>query len=98
MLHIIQKSDFDSQSLNSCLNALSPQDALLLIENGIFSALSDTTSANALSNLAKDQKVFVLAPHAAERGVLERLMADIQLVNFEGFVDLVVQHDLVLRW
>lgn len=98
MLHIIYKSPSESQSFENCLAACAPQDVILLIENGVFCALLDSISGNQFVNLAKQKKVFLLAEHAIERGVLSRLIDNLQSIDFEGFVDLTVEHYPVLRW
>ncbi len=98
MLHIIRDSFSESASLKNCLAVYAPQDVLLLIENGVFCALSATESGNQLEDLANKQQVFVLTPHALERGVLDRLIDKIQLIDFSGFVDLVVEQYPVLQW
>ena len=38
MLHIINKSPFDANSLDTCLRMAQPGHALLLIEDGIYAA------------------------------------------------------------
>jgi tRNA 2-thiouridine synthesizing protein B len=98
MLHIVYQSPVDSQNLKDCLAVFSLEDVLLLIENGVFCALSGTALSEKLADLANSQRIFVLTPHAAERGVLNQLMHKIQLIDFEGFVDLVVEQYPILRW
>ena len=95
MLHIIRESPFHSKSFNHCIKILSAEDALLFIEEGVFCALADTDAAQLLLDITKNQKIFVLAPHAAEHGVLERLIPNIGLIDFHGFVDLVIAHTSV---
>lgn len=98
MLHIIRHSFSESESLKNCLTVYKPHDVLLLIENGVFCALSGTASGDQLAQLASQQSIFVLTPHATERGVLDRLIDETQLIDFEGFVDLVVQQYPVMYW
>jgi tRNA 2-thiouridine synthesizing protein B len=98
MLHLIYQSPFNASSLNNCLTAFETQDSLLLIENGIFCALSGTLASERLIELTNQQKVFVLAPHAIERGVLSQLIQGTQLIDFNRFVDLTVECERVFRW
>ena len=98
MLHIIYKSPSESQSWENCLAAFSSQDVILFIENGVFCALLDSISGNQFINLAEQGKVFLLAQHAIERGVLYRLIDGLQSVDFDGFVNLTIEHYPILRW
>lgn len=98
MLHIVYQSPSESQALANCLAVCKAEDAILLIENGVFCALRDSTSGHQLTHCAAHKKIFVLAPHAVERGISLRLMNNIYLIDFGGFVDLTVEHHSVLRW
>lgn len=96
MLHIIYQSPSESQALENCLAVCKSEDAILLIENGVFCALRDSVSGNQLLNCTA--KIFILAPHAAERDIRLRLINNIHLIDFEGFVDLTVEYYPILRW
>ena len=98
MLHIIHQSPSYSPSLKNCLATFDQQDQLLFIENGVFCVMLGTSSAKSLEALANLQKIFVLKPHAIERGVFSRLIPCIQWIEFDGFVDLTVACERVLRW
>lgn len=91
MLHIIQQSPSHSESLNNCLHVIQKTDDLLLIENGVFCALSN-------HKLRNHPNIFILTPHAKECGVLEQLISHIQQIDFDGFVELVAKHAHIVRW
>ena len=46
----------------------------------------------------KDVSIYALAPDVAARGMQNRVMDGVRLVDYGGFVDLVVQHDAVQSW
>lgn len=98
MLHIIYQSPTELQNLKTFFSVYQPEDMILLIENGIFCALAGTLTGEQLANSINPKNIFVLAPHVNERGALHRLIAEIQSVDFAGFVDLVVEHYPILRW
>ncbi|MCX8115946.1 MAG: sulfurtransferase complex subunit TusB, partial [Burkholderiaceae bacterium] len=43
-------------------------------------------------------KVFALAPDLQARGVADRVIDGVQTVDYEGFVDLVVEHPNCQSW
>jgi tRNA 2-thiouridine synthesizing protein B len=98
MLHTVNKSPFDRNSLESCLKHLQPGAAILLIEDGVYGALEGTTISAKMKDAMKSTPVYALAPDVEARGMSGRLMAGVQLVDYGGFVDLVTQHNTVQSW
>jgi sulfur relay protein TusB/DsrH len=99
MLHIIRHSPFETNCLESCLSAFSlEKDVLLLIENGVFNALANTEPGKKLAAFMKDRSIFVLAPHAKERGISHALIEQATKIGYENFVDLVVTDYPVCWW
>lgn len=98
-LHTVNKSPFERSAFVSALNHMSPGDALLMIEDGVIGARKASAFANLLENATKSCAVYVLAPDLAARGIGEAdVIAGIKLVDYGGFVDLVVQHDRTQAW
>jgi tRNA 2-thiouridine synthesizing protein B len=98
MLHTVNKSPFDRNSLDACLNHAQAGSAILLIEDGIYGALDGTTFSAKVKEVMKNTPVYALAPDVEARGMTGRLMAGVQLVDYGGFVDLVTQHNTVQSW
>jgi tRNA 2-thiouridine synthesizing protein B len=99
MLHTVNKSPFERNTLQSCLRLAKKGSAILLIEDGVYAALEQST----LSAQIKDQKdnfeFFVLGPDMIVRGISEEPLIDgIEVVDYSGFVDLVAKYDSVQSW
>ena len=97
VLHIINKPASQAGALMACLRVAGPEDALLLIENGVYNALDNAINRRALDGLANP--LYVLAPDLKARGFNgEDIIHGIEQVDYRGFVDLTVQHPLSVSW
>lgn len=97
MLHIVNKSPFDTNALSGALRvAKKDGGALLLIEDGVYAATKN--SATEASLKAAGMPVYVLQPDSDARGLQARLMDGVNMVDYGGFVDLVAAHDSVQSW
>lgn len=99
MLHTINKSPFEKNSLESCLRLAKPGDHILLIEDAVYAATPDTIVSDKIQAAVKKHSVFALGPDLASRGIEEsRLLEGIEVVDYSGFVDLTVRNDKVQSW
>ena len=99
MLHLINKSPYDRNALDSCLRLAQAGSSVLLIEDGVYAALSKADSAEAVSKRMEDLTVYVLGPDVSARGLDDTPLIDgINVVDYGGFVDLVVEHDVAQSW
>ena len=98
ILHTVNKSPFEKNTLTSCLKHCKAGSSLLLIEDGIFAALSGTTFSNQVTEAMKNINVYVLEPDLDARGVQDSLLDGIKKVDYAGYVDLAVEHDTVDAW
>ena len=99
MLHLINKSPFERNALDSCLRLAKAGSAILLLEDGVYAALRKATFAAAISGRMNDLALYVLGPDIAARGLSDTpLIEGITVVDYEGFVDLVAEHDATQSW
>lgn len=99
ILHTVNKSPFEKNSLESCLRYAKPGSAILLIEDGIYAALQDTAVEEAVKNAAGRLSLYCLGPDLKARGFSsEKVIDGIQIVDYGGFVDLAVEYDKVQAW
>lgn len=99
MLHIVNKSPFDRNSFSSCLSHTQEGDSILMIEDATVAALENTSFSDALKDVLKDKKVYVLGGDLAARGINEnRIITGIEIVDYSGFVDLTVSNDKTQSW
>lgn len=97
MLHTVNKSVFERNSLQSCVNTIDDSSVILLIEDGVISAAKNTKSS-VLADLAAEGRVYALQGDVDARGISSKVADNIKLVDYEGFVDLVVEHGTAVSW
>ena len=98
-LHTVNKSPFQNQTLLSCLGHAKAGDAVLMIEDGVYGAMSGTALNDAIANMAADVSLYVLGADLAARGINAGRVADgVISVDYEGFVDLAASHDRTQNW
>ncbi len=98
MLHIVNKSPLDRNTLDTCLATAQPGGALLLIEDGVYAATSGNAAAAKLEQAMGRLKVYALKPDLEARGMADRVLAGVNLVDYGGFVDLVTGHATCQSW
>lgn len=100
MLHTVNKSPFERNSLETCLRFARKGHAILLYEDGIYAAIKGTTFDSKVTAAITDCKVYVLVPDLEARGMrMDNVIAGIQPVeDYAGFVDLVVENNPVQAW
>lgn len=98
MLHTVNKSPTERNTFESCLAHVKKGSAILLIEDGVYAAVKGTDSAKKLEAAMKTTPVYVLLPDAEARGMKDRLLDGIKLVDYGGFVDLAAEHPAVQSW
>lgn len=97
-LHTVNKSPHTSIALSSCLNLISPQSALVLIEDGVYAAVESATHIQQL-NSPLGIKLYALKPDLEARGLIEtQLLSDIEVIEYIDFVDLVAAYSSVVAW
>ncbi len=96
MLHTINKSPYSHQCLAECLRVCGADDAVLLIEDGVYAALADSEWLAAL--LTKTKAIYALEPDIAARGLGARLSDEIKRIDYAGFVQLCTEQPKMLAW
>ncbi|MGV6811821.1 MAG: sulfurtransferase complex subunit TusB [Brevirhabdus sp.] len=98
-LHTVNKSPFSTQSLLSCLGHCKDGDAVLMIEDGIYGGLSGTGMSELVQARTGSVKIYVLREDMEARGIDgARLLDGVSAVDYDGFVDLVTEHDRAQSW
>jgi len=99
MLHMVNKSPFERNNLESCLRLAKKGSAVLLIEDCVVAAMQNTSFAEKVEAASKEFKLFVLGPDLAARGLVEeKVIEGISIVDYAGFVDLTEEHGTVQSW
>ena len=104
LLHTVNKSAFDNSALGDCLRVASANDAVLLIENGVYAALN--SSQNHLPHIdsikqlsANGTRFYVLQADCDARGLdSSALLSAFKIVDDAGFVALAAQASTLQSW
>ncbi len=98
-LHTINKSPFSHSTLASCLQVCGKQDGILLLEDGVFGALASSPCAEELATIIETGvRVYALKGDVNARGLQEKIRAGILLTDYNGFVQLSIEHKCVQSW
>ncbi len=93
LLHTVNKSPFEKNSLETCLRIAVAGSSVLLIEDGVYGAMKGTSLNGMLSDADKHLQIYVLGPDLKARGLNEEnVLEGIDIVDYDGFVDLVIAH------
>lgn len=99
MLHTVNKSPFEKNTLDSCLRLATKGSAILLIEDGVYGAVAGAQTAKRIAARMKDFSFYVLGPDLAARGIEKTpLIEGVKVVDYSGFVDLAEKHDASHAW
>ena len=99
VLHIINKSPYDRNSLDTCLRLARPGSAILLIEDGVYAVRAGSSAAATLQQALENHPVYALQPDLQARGVQpESLIDGIKMVDYDGFVELTTEYEKTQSW
>jgi tRNA 2-thiouridine synthesizing protein B len=97
MLHIVNKSPSERNTLDSVLR-IAQSGSLLLIEDGVYAATRGNAAEARLTAAMARLKVYALLPDLEARAVADRLIDGVTSVDYAGFVDLVAEHPSCQSW
>ena len=97
MLHIVNKSPSERNTLDSVLR-IAQSGSLLLIEDGVYAATRGNAAEARLRAAMARLKVFALLPDLEARAVADRVIDGVTPVDYAGFVDLVAEHPSCQSW
>jgi len=98
MLHTVNKSPLERNSFESCLRHATEGAAILLIEDGVYGAMKGTTFTPQLEQALRRLRIYALAADVDARGIRDKMIDGVTLVDYAGFVDLAVQYSPAMAW
>lgn len=99
MLHTVNKSPFEKNSLDTCLRLAKEGSSVLLIEDAVYAAMKGTVLEDKVKKATSSVQIYVLGPDLKARGLDEgRVVDGIAVVDYGGFVDLAAESDKVVSW
>ncbi len=91
MLHLINESPFESNSLDDCLKYAGKGSPILFFEDAVYGAMAGTSLEEKMKGILADHDIFVLKEDLSMRGV-DKLIDGMREVDYPGFVGLVEEH------
>ena len=99
MLHTVNKSPFEKNSLDTCLRLAKAGSDILLIEDAVYAALQGTVVADKVQQAMTEHRLHALGPDLQARGLADdQLIAGINIVDYDGFVELAVTNERCQAW
>ncbi|MFY0677022.1 MAG: sulfurtransferase complex subunit TusB [Neptuniibacter sp.] len=93
-LHILNQAPDKTSVIQDMLIALSPEDAIILIEDGVIAALQPPFNGQSET----DTPVFALKADLLARGLTERLSKTITIIDDAEFVELCCKYSKTISW
>ena len=93
MLHTVNKSPFQTKTLEDSARFFQPGDVLLLLEDGVYACQKGTAQSTLVERILKDVEVHAIRADLKARGLTE-LVPGVQVTDYTGFVDLVEKHKI----
>ncbi len=86
-------------TLKRCLQRLTTDDALLLLESAVTVVNSGHLLESKLTEYASEYKIYALKPDLLARGIqLPDQLDRIKCIDYDGFVTLAVEHTVSCYW
>jgi len=98
MLHIVNKSATERNSLDSALRLATKGSTLLLIEDAVYAATQGSEASAKIQSAMADIQVYALGPDLDARGMSARVLDGVKVVDYGGFVDLVTENKNCQSW
>ena len=95
ILHTIKTSPFQTLAIEHCLNLLSAQDSLLLMEDAVIATTAAHSYFEQLSLLAEQNRLYVLQADLDARAIENKIGTK---CSYLDFVNLIIAHKSQLAW
>ena len=99
ILHLVNKSPFTHNVIQSCIDHCQPGDTVIFIEDGVLNILSSSPFAERINAMKTfGVNFYALAEDLQARGIESQLTDAIISINYTGFVRLSVEHSPIQSW
>jgi len=99
MLHTVNKSPYEKNTLETCIDLAADGSAILLIEDGVYGAIKGGAISVKLEQAMQSCTVHALDADLKARGIEpEKLIDGVNIVDYSGFVELAANSDRVQSW
>jgi tRNA 2-thiouridine synthesizing protein B len=94
MLYTVNKSPLTTQNLETCL-AIAPEgEPILLYEDGVYATMDGGRLSTGVKEALERHPIYALEADLEARGI-QRVIEGIQIIDYDGFVGLVEEHNVV---
>jgi sulfur relay protein TusB/DsrH len=93
MLYTLNKAPLSTHSLRSAARIAPAGDPILLYEDAVYAATPGAQSATIVEDLLIAHPVYALDADLEARGI-RSVIAGIRVIGYDGFVELVEQHNV----
>jgi tRNA 2-thiouridine synthesizing protein B len=94
MLYTVNKSPLTTQNLETCL-AIAPEgEPILLYEDGVYGVMDGGRLSTRIKEALEQHPIYALEADLEARGI-QRIVEGIQVIDYDGFVGLVEEHNVV---
>jgi len=83
-----------TRNLETCLTIAPAGEPVLLYEDGVYGALEGGCLTEQVRAALEQRPIYALAADLEARGI-QRVVVGIQVVDYDGFVGLVEEHNVV---
>ena len=94
MLYTVNNSSITSNSFDSLIRIIPEGAPILFYEDGVYNSVKGARDEQKISDAATTQPIYALQADLEARG-LDNLVSEIKVIDYDGFVALVEEHDVV---
>ncbi len=99
MLHTVNKSPFEKNSLDTCLRLSTAGSHILLMEDGVYAVLIGTSIETKITTAMHERKFYALDADLQARGVNQsQIINGVEIIGYDRFVELAANCDKVQSW
>ena len=99
LLHTVNRGPFERNMLESCIRSANADSSVLLTVDSVIAAMQDTKYSSTVTEAMANTTFYVLGPDFKARGLSEsNIVEGVKVVDYDGFVDLTVDHESVQSW
>ncbi|MFT5321876.1 MAG: tRNA 2-thiouridine synthesizing protein B [Pseudohongiellaceae bacterium] len=95
ILHTVNKKQ---DCLQNCISVLGENDAILLIEDGVYATMAVNNGIDIWENIPPSTRLFALENDLVARGVSDKILPRFEAITLSQFVSLSCEYDKVISW
>ena len=94
MLYTINNSSITSNALDSLLRIIPDGEPILLYEDGVYNATKGFRDEKKMIQASVNHPLYAIDADLEARGI-KNVLSEVQVIGYDGFVDLVEEHEVI---